>query len=186
MAHNEIENNDREKTNAQELAEHIKERAQDSSNEEELKIGFAVLLDPFLRAWHIKPAYERYAGGVGCVVSGVRKDALYGTVIVEFKAPGKLKSEFSKAKEQVKRYIETEAIDPKYYGRYFGVVLDGYQISFLRFRKGEWEEQEEPLEINAYTVLRFLEAIRGLKRKPIDAQLLLEDFGPKSVIKAIN
>jgi hypothetical protein len=173
-----------EEISGQELSEHIKERAQESSNEEELKIGFAILLDPFLRAWNIKPAYERYAGGVRCVVSGVRKDALYGTVIVEFKAPGKLKSEkeFSKAKEQVKRYIETEAVDPRYYGRYFGVVLDGYQISFVRFRKGEWEEQDEPLEINAYTVLRFLEAIRGLKRKPIDAQLLLEDFGPKSAI----
>jgi hypothetical protein len=103
---------------------------------------------------------------------------------LEFKAPGKLKSEkeFSKAKEQVKKYIETEAVDPRYYGRYFGVVLDGYQISFVRFRKGEWEEQAKPLEITAYTVLRFLEAIRGLKRKKIDAQLLLEDFGPKSVI----
>ena len=173
-----------EKINAQELAEHIKERAQEAGNEEELKIGFAVLLDPFLRAWNIKPAYERHAGGVRCVVSGVRKDALYGTVIVEFKAPGKLKSEkeFSKAKEQVKRYIETEAVDPRYYGRYFGVVLDGYQIAFVRFRKGDWEEQEKPLEINAYAILRFLEAIRGLKRKPIDAQLLLEDFGPKSAI----
>lgn len=173
-----------EKINAQELAEHIKERAQEAGNEEELKIGFAVLLDPFLRAWNIKPAYERHAGGVRCVVSGVRKDALYGTVIVEFKTPGKLKSEkeFSKAKEQVKRYIETEAVDPRYYGRYFGVVLDGYQIAFVRFRKGDWEEQEKPLEINAYAILRFLEAIRGLKRKPIDAQLLLEDFGPKSTI----
>ena len=173
-----------EKINAQELAEHIKERAQEAGNEEELKIGFAVLLDPFLRAWNIKPAYERHAGGVRCVVSGVRKDALYGTVIVEFKAPGKLKSEkeFSKAKEQVKRYIETEAVDPRYYGRYFGVILDGYQIAFVRFRKGDWEEQEKPLEINAYAILRFLEAIRGLKRKPIDAQLLLEDFGPKSAI----
>jgi len=173
-----------EKINAQELAEHVKERAQEAGNEEELKIGFAVLLDPFLRAWNIKPAYERHAGGVRCVVSGVRKDALYGTVIVEFKAPGKLKSEkeFSKAKEQVKRYIETEAVDPRYYGRYFGVVLDGYQIAFVRFRKGDWEEQEKPLEINAYAILRFLEAIRGLKRKPIDAQLLLEDFGPKSAI----
>jgi len=172
-----------EKINAQELAEHIKERTQEAGNEEELKIGFAVLLDPFLRAWNIKPAYERHAGGVRCVVSGVQ-DALYGTVIVEFKAPGKLKSEkeFSKAKEQVKRYIETEAVDPRYYGRYFGVVLDGYQIAFVRFRKGDWEEQEKPLEINAYAILRFLEAIRGLKRKPIDAQLLLEDFGPKSAI----
>ena len=44
------------------------------------------------------------------------------------------------------------------------------------------------MEINAQTILRLLEAIRGLKRKPIDAQLLLEDFGPKAIItkKAIQ
>ena len=38
------------------------------------------------------------------------------------------------------------------------------------------------MEINAQSVLRLLEAIRGLRRKPIEAQFLLEDFGPKSEI----
>ena len=66
------------------LAQEIKQRAQEASNEEELKIGFAVILEPILRSWNIKPAYERYSAGVRCVISGVRKDALYGTVILEF------------------------------------------------------------------------------------------------------
>ncbi|HHI00370.1 MAG TPA: class I SAM-dependent DNA methyltransferase, partial [Thermococcus litoralis] len=166
------------------LAQEIKQRAQEASNEEELKIGFAVILEPILRSWNIKPAYERYSAGVRCVISGVRKDALYGTVILEFKSPGKLKSEreFEKAKEQVKKYIRSEAVDPRYYGRYFGVLTDGYQIAFVRFRRGAWEEPPEPLEVNAQTISRLLEAIRGLRRKPIDAQLLLEDFGPESKI----
>ena len=173
-----------EEIDAQELVEKIKERAQRAHNEEELKIGFAIVMDPILSSWNISPAYERHPAGVRCVVSGVRKDALYGTVILEFKAPGKLRSrkEFEKAKEQVKKYIKEEAVDPRYYGRYFGVVLDGFQIAFVRFRKGVWEEQEEPLELNAQTILRLLEAIRGLRRKPIEASLLLEDFGPKSEI----
>jgi methylase of polypeptide subunit release factors len=173
-----------EELNVAELAEKIKQRAQEASNEEELRIGFAIVLDPILRSWNIKPAYERHATGVRCVVSGVRKDALYGTVILEFKSPGKLKNkkEFEKAKEQVKEYIKSEAVTSEYYGRYFGVLIDGYQIAFIRFRKGLWEEPLEPLEINAQTILRLLEAIRGLRRKPIDAQLLLEDFGPKSEI----
>jgi len=166
------------------LAQEIKQRAQEASNEEELKIGFAVILEPILRSWNIKPAYERYSAGVRCVISGVRKDALYGTVILEFKSPGKLKSEreFEKAKEQVKKYIRSEAVDPRYYGRYFGVLTDGYQIAFVRFRRGAWEELPEPLEVNSQTISRLLEAIRGLRRKPIDAQLLLEDFGPESKI----
>ncbi|MEM3667929.1 MAG: N-6 DNA methylase, partial [Thermoplasmatales archaeon] len=99
-------------------------------------------------------------------------------------APGKLESkrEFEKGKEQIKKYIAEEAVEPRYYGRYFGVLLDGKKISFIRFRKNEWEEQDEPLEVNAQTVQRLLEAIRGLRRKPIDAELLLQDFGPKSEV----
>jgi methylase of polypeptide subunit release factors len=172
-----------EKINVFQLAKEIKERAQSSSNEEEVKIGFAIVLDPILRLWNIKPAYERHASGVRCIVSGVRKDALYGTVILEFKAPGKLhnRKDFEEAREQVKKYIKSEAVTPEYYGRYFGVVTDGFQIAFVRFRKGGWEETEA-LEINAQTILRLLEAIRGLKRKPIDVRFLLEDFGPESEI----
>jgi hypothetical protein len=90
-----------EKLNVPRLVKEIKEKAQSSSNEEEVRIGFAVVLDPILRSWNIKPAYERHASGVRCIVSGVRKDALYGTVILEFKAPGKLhnRREFEEAKE---------------------------------------------------------------------------------------
>jgi len=100
-----------ESVDTEKLAEEIKKRAQEATNEEELKIGFAVVFDPILRSWNIKPAYERHAKGIRCVVSGVRKDALYGTVILEFKSPGKFKNkkEFEKAKEQVKKYIEAEA-----------------------------------------------------------------------------
>jgi len=171
-----------EKINTHELAENIKKVAQQATNEEELRIFFAEVFNPILRNWNIKFSYEKRVPRY--IVSGVRKDALYGTVILEFKSPGKLKNkkEFEKAKEQVKKYIKTEAVDPRYYGRYFGVLTDGFNIAFIRFRKGEWEEQEEPLEINTHTILRLLEAIRGLKRKPIEAQLLLEDFGPKSEI----
>ncbi len=165
------------------LAQAIKQRAQESSNEEELRIGFAIIFDQILKSWGIKPAYEKHTTGTRCVVSGVRKDALYGTVILEFKAPGKLKNkkEFEGAKEQVKKYIQDEAASPEYYGRYFGVILDGFQIAFVRFRKNAWEETEA-LEVNAQTILRLLEAIRGLKRKPLEAKFLLEDFGPQSTL----
>ena len=166
-----------EKIDVSKIVEEIKERAQSSSNEEEVKIGFAVVLDPILRSWNIRPAYERYASGVRCIVSGVRKDALYGTVILEFKAPGKLRNrrEFEEAKEQLKKYIKSEAVAPEYYGRYFGIVSDGFQIAFVRFRKGGWEETEA-LEINVQTFLRLLEAIRGLKRKASRCKVLIRGF----------
>ncbi|MDI6903082.1 MAG: N-6 DNA methylase [Methanocellales archaeon] len=168
-----------EQLDTNKIANEIREHASESKNEEELKIEVEKLLDPIIKRWNIKASYEHKSRHE---ISGVRKDALYGTVIIEYKAPGKLesKSEFAKAKEQVKKYIKEEAVDPKYFGRYFGAIIDGYRISFVRFRKNEWEEQEEPLEVNAQTVLRLLEAIRGLRRKPIDAEFLLLDFGPRS------
>jgi len=59
------------------------------------------LLDPIIKKWDIPPAkYEQRT-----VISGARKDALYGQVIIEFKAPRKLEdqNEFEKT-NQAKRY----------------------------------------------------------------------------------
>jgi len=156
----------------------IKKHASEARNEEELKIRVESTLRPVLEKWKIQWASYEHSHKI----SGIRKDALYGTVIIEYKAPLKLdsKRDFEKGKEQVKRYISEEAMDPQYFGRYFGILLDGYKIAFIRYRKDEWEEPDVPLEISPRTVLRVLEAIRGLKRKPIDAEELLIDFGPRS------
>ncbi|MEM5812073.1 MAG: N-6 DNA methylase [Candidatus Aenigmatarchaeota archaeon] len=169
-----------EQIDAGKLANEILQHASESKNEEELKIRVETTLRPILEKWGIRWASYEHRHEI----SGVRKDALYGHVIIEYKAPGKLdnRAEFNKAKEQVKEYIKKEAVDQKYYGRYFAIVLDGYNIAFVRFRKNEWEEQEKPLKVNAQTVLRLLESIRGLRRKPIDIEFLLLDFGPKSTI----
>jgi len=172
----------KEEINPEEFAQQLRERALQSANEEELRISFVEIFNPIFRKWEINISYER--GAPKFIASGIRKDALYGSVIIEFKAPGKLKNkrEFEKAKEQVKKYIMSEASDPSNYGKYFGVVLDGINIAFIRFRRGQWDEDKEPLEVNAQTILKLLEVIRGLRRKPLDASLLLEDFGPKSLI----
>ncbi|MEM5874758.1 MAG: N-6 DNA methylase [Candidatus Aenigmatarchaeota archaeon] len=169
-----------EQIDTRKLANEILQHASESKNEEELKIRVETTLRPILEKWGIQWASYEHRHEI----SGVRKDALYGHVIIEYKAPGKLdnRAEFNKAKEQVKEYIKKEAVDQKYYGRYFAIVLDGYNIAFVRFRKNEWEEQEKPLKVNAQTVLRLLESIRGLRRKLIDIEFLLLDFGPKSTI----
>ena len=164
-----------EEIDASDLAKRIKRRAENAKNEEELRIGFAIELDDILKKWNIRPFYERKAEGFRAFVSGARKDALYGTVVLEFKSPGKFKSmkEYKKAVEQVKRYIEEEAGEPRYYSRYFGVLTDGFRIGFMRYRKGNWEVTGR-LDINSQTIFRLLEAIRGLKRKPLEARYILE------------
>src|SRR2546422_692817 len=162
---------------SQKLADEILKHASESANEEDLKIRVEATLRPILDKWGIQWAsYEhRHA------ISG-RKDALYGKVIIEYKAPGVLnnKGDFKKAKKKVQEYIISDAGREENYGKYFGILLDGNKISFVRYRKGAWEEQEDPLRVNAATILRLLESIRGLSRKPIDAQFLLLDFGPRS------
>lgn len=167
-----------EELSAEEIAKAVKKHASESRNEEDLKIRVETLLrSKVLDKWGIRPASYEHRN----VISGERKDALYGTVIIEYKEPQKLqnKIEFEKAKEQVKKYIAGEAKEKSAYSKYFGVVLDGYNIAFVRFRKNEWIDSGLQ-DINAQTVLRLLEAIRGLKNKPIDSELLLLDFGPRS------
>jgi len=116
------------------------------------------------------------------LVSGVRVDALYGHVIIEYKAPGKLSSEsdIRRAKEQVIRYITQEAGSKAEWPRYLGVIISD-RIAFTRYdpRTGAWILRG-PYEIRREVVVKLVEALRGLRRKPLDVEHLLSDFGPRS------
>src|SRR3989344_7619154 len=86
-----------------EIAEEIKKHATQSKSEEDIKMRIEYTLrSKVFDKWNVPWAtYEKKT-----IVSGARKDALYGHVVIEYKAPGKLDSkiEFNKAKEQVKKY----------------------------------------------------------------------------------
>jgi hypothetical protein len=43
------------------------------------------------------------------------------------------------------------------FGKFFGVILDGYKISFVRFRRDQWVANE-PTELSKESVYRLLEA----------------------------
>ena len=171
-----------EPLDADKLAATIRDHAAAVSLEEPLKIRIEATLRPIFEKWGIQWAsYEHRLE-----ITGGKEDALYGRVIIEYKAPTLLdsKAEFEKAKKQVREYI-TEHAPKGDYGRYYGIILDGNKISFLRYRKGAWDEQEDPLPVNGQTILQMLKAIRGLRRKPIDAKYLLSDFGPKSPLSRV-
>jgi hypothetical protein len=116
------------------------------------------------------------------LVSGARVDALYGHVIIEYKAPGKLSalSDIQKAKEQVVKYIAQKAGSKVEWSRYLGVIVSD-RIAFVRYdpRTGTWILRG-PYEIRRETVVKLIEALRGLRRKSLDVEHLLKDFGPKS------
>jgi SAM-dependent methyltransferase len=118
------------------------------------------------------------------LVSGARIDALYGHVVVEFKAPGKLskESDIQRAKEQAIKYITQEARSKQEWVRYLGIIISD-RIAFVRHdpRTDTWILRG-PYDIRGEVVVKLIEAIRGLRRKPLDVDHLLRDFGPTSPI----
>ena len=167
---------------AKRIGKRIKETAKKARNEEELKIKVEGLIQELISKFFEPGEESEVAYEHRTKISGKREDALYGTVIIEYKAPKKLDtgSEFVRAKEQIEDYIKEEADGkPENFGKFFGVILDGYNISFVRFRRNQWVANE-PTELSEESVYRLLEAIISLKRKAIDADFLLTDFGPES------
>jgi len=173
---------------ADEVAEEIKKVASESITEEDLRQGVEYILkSKVLEKLQIpwgswRPPRARYEV---TLVSGARVDALYGHVIIEYEKPGTFasRSGFEKSVEQVKRYIRDHAQIEARFPRYFGVILDGYKIGFIRYRSTVNDfESKGPFDVNRATVARFIEAIVGLRRKALSAEDLLKDFGPTSQI----
>jgi len=147
--------------NTKRIGNKIKEHARKASNEEDLKIKIEGLIQEVISKFFEPGKEPEVAYEHRTTISGKREDALYGTVIIEYKAPKKLdtESEFVKAKEQIEAYIKEEAGGkPENFGKFFGVILDGYKISFVRFRRNQWvaDEATELSEESVYTLLEWL------------------------------
>jgi type II restriction/modification system DNA methylase subunit YeeA len=124
------------------------------------------------------------------LISGARVDALYGHVVIEYKAPGRLAtaSDIHRAKQQVIEYIKAESGDKAEWRRYLGVIVSD-RVAFVRYdpRADVWV-MRGPYDIRREVVVKLVEALRGLRRKPLDAAHLIDDFGLKSPLtkKAIS
>ncbi|MEM1606401.1 MAG: hypothetical protein QXW41_09175 [Fervidicoccaceae archaeon] len=170
------------------VVECIEQNVKEAVNEEEvrLRVSTQCIEEKILKPLGITQ-YGRYEY---TLVSGARVDALYGHVIVEYKAPGKLsqKSDVAKAKEQVIKYITEEAPSKAEWDRYLGVIISD-RIAFVRYYKPQdtWILRG-PYDITRQSVVKLIEAIRGLSRKALKVESLLIDFGPQSEIarKAVN
>ncbi|MGC9086546.1 MAG: Eco57I restriction-modification methylase domain-containing protein [Thermoproteota archaeon] len=179
----------------EEITEEIKKAALESTTEEDLRINVEYVIKSKIiekikelekteipyASW--KPPKAKYEV---TLVSGVRVDALYGHLIIEYEKPKTFESRsgFEHAVEQVKEYIVTHANGNEVrFPRYFGVVLDGYKIGFVRYREANKNfESKGPFEVNKNTVAKLVEAIIGLRRKALSAEELLKDFGPESQV----
>ncbi|MEA2032605.1 MAG: N-6 DNA methylase [Euryarchaeota archaeon] len=167
---------------AKEVADKIILAARDASNEADLEFNTEHILKNVLDRLGIAnyASYE-FRTGKGTLVEG-RIDALYGRVVIEYERPRTFEhpAGFNHAKEQVIGYIEQLAPSVEAYQKYFGVVLDGTEIGFVRFRR-TWQS-EGPYPVNEQTILTFLEALRGLRRKALRVESLNKDLGAGSPI----
>jgi len=164
------------------IADEIRQAAQESISEEDLRIRVENILRRVCEPLGIP--WARYE--LTTVVGQRRSDALYGNVIIEYEKPNSFRTTagFDRAVEQLKEYIREEAQRARLpLNRFLGVALDGFRIGFVRYsvRFDDWDV-EKPVAVNSYSVLKLLEAIRGLARKPLDADLLIKELGPGSRI----
>ena len=167
---------------AKEVADKIVLAARAANNEEDLRINTEHIIKNVLdRLGIANYVHYEFRTGKGTLVEG-RIDALYGQVVIEYEKPGTFEQPagFKHAKEQVIGYIEQLTPSVEDYQKYFGVVLDGCQIGFVRFRKS-WVS-EGPYPVNGHTILTFLEALRGLRRKALRVESLNKDLGAGSPI----
>jgi SAM-dependent methyltransferase len=169
------------------VATQIRKAASESITEEDLRIRVesllkSLVLDPLGIPWG---RYEHSPKKYSTLISGVRIDALHAHVVVEYESPKSFekKGDYEHAIQQVKDGIVRHAQGvTERLPRYFGVALDGYKIGFVRYRVRleDFEVSRAPLDVNRSTIARFVEAVVGLKRKALDAEELVKDFGPGS------
>ncbi|MEM5853858.1 MAG: hypothetical protein QW228_05815 [Candidatus Aenigmatarchaeota archaeon] len=108
----------------------LKRAAAMAANEEEFKINAErVLYNEVLEKFGLQPGRYEYT-----FVSGGRADALYGHLIIEYEAPGRLSTKpgIAKAKEQTIDYIKKEAEFEARYASFLGVILCD-KIAFVRY-----------------------------------------------------
>jgi type I restriction-modification system DNA methylase subunit len=160
----------------------FRDNARSASNEEELRSRISTQC---IEEKILKPlGFTHFGHYEYTLVSGARIDALYGHVIIEYKAPGKLSSDkdIAKAKEQVINYIKQKAQSESEWDRYLGVIISD-KIAFVRYdkRNDTWILRG-PYDIRRESVIKLIEALRGLSRKSLSVDNIVKDFGPSSQI----
>lgn len=122
------------------LAREIRSAASSARTEEDLKLRVAPLLQRVLRDSGIDVDAVQYEKATA--LSAKRMDAVYGYLIIEYKAPGKIAParDRSAVVKQLEGYLKEEASRHGKHHEGFlekavGVALDGQQILFVRYSR---------------------------------------------------
>jgi len=127
--------------NTETLAERIADAACASHSEEDLKMKLEPLLKKAFTDVGADVALAEYEKRTGSTLKARRMDVVYGFLVIEYKAPGKLSSNrtVSEAQQQLIDALNSEAeqhSDEKgFLEKAVGVALDGEHIMFVRFSR---------------------------------------------------
>lgn len=164
----------------QALVDAIRQLGQEHISEETLRIRVEHILSNYLLSLGISYSSSHE---LRTITSG-RIDALFGTVIIEYKRPGRLatNAQWKEAVNQLKGYLQDEATRTGIaLNRYAGILIDGQRIGFIRYVQDGWSVTE-PEPINVNNMRLALEYLRGLSRKPLDPEQFSNDFGPHTQV----
>ncbi len=125
--------------NTARIADEIRSIASEAHTEEDLKMRVEPILRRAFRDIGIDVdivAYEK------ATALRAKMDAVYGYLIIEYKAPGKLATSSGQreTQKQLQRYLEEEAIkhrpqEEAFLEKAIGVSIDGQKIMFVRYTR---------------------------------------------------
>lgn len=162
------------------MAEDIRREGRQNISEATLRIRVERILANYFASIGVsyQSVHERRT-----ITSGRRTDALFGTVVIEYKRPNRLSTpaQWKEATEQLQDYLSEEATRTGLnVARYAGILIDGLNIGFVRRLEDTWSVIG-PQPINSNNISLALEYIRGLSRIPLDPEQLSKDLDHKRI-----
>lgn len=116
-------------------------------------------------------------------VDADRPDGVFGHIVYDYKAPGKLSNvaDLQKAKDQIeKKYLDKitggHETNAARCANWFAYLCDGVSLIYCRSNRRAWQ-WSRPLPLTESTLLFLVHAYRSLRRKPLTASLLSASFG---------
>jgi len=164
------------------FCEAIQQAVRQSHNEAEFQTHITGYIDNLAKQLDVSLLRrEQYTLATG------RADAVYNRLIIEYEAPGRLRSNLqhgatAHAVEQTRNYMQGVAHQERHdINRLLGVAFDGHFFIFVRYRDGHWHI-DPPLEVTPTSCEQFLRALFSLSSgRALIPENLVEDFGHNNV-----
>lgn len=179
--------NDYLTTNIDSIYEKIISATQKNKGKEEnFRIEIAIIINDIFRALGIDTVInpeQEYS------VANGRIDSLYGNIIIEYKAPGRISDKNNSTAnkefiEQVKRQISGLAGDnSELKGKILGVVFNGNYLIYVRYRNDSWDVSKVTL-VDKESLEIFFKRLLSLsiEKKALTIEHLLNDFSSGSTL----